>query len=107
MRNPRRLRFICAALVLCLCSGRTTAQTLTATWRQIGLAGQRIKTVGVSPAYPADATLFAGHHFDGELYRSFDGGQTWTTSRPAGAGDMNIVRTVFPPTYRTGGADQT
>src|SRR5262249_51159577 len=76
-------------------------------WAAVGLRGQIVWSVGVAPAWPADPTLFAGTLSNGEVHRSFDGGRTWSTSSPFGTFDITMCQTVLPPTYRTGGTDQT
>jgi photosystem II stability/assembly factor-like uncharacterized protein len=77
------------------------------TWHlsNTGIVGtQLIKSIGVSPNFTTDSTVFLGDH-DGRIYRSVDKGATWSNvytipNSVVGSGDTHVA---VSPGYSTDG----
>ncbi len=81
MRNDhclhRRLSLRLQILVLCLLFGlRLAGPAAAQPWSQLGLADESLETLAVDPTNPL--ILFAGHFSGGGVFRSLNGGSTWT-----------------------------
>jgi photosystem II stability/assembly factor-like uncharacterized protein len=72
------------------------------TWAPTGIGGPPIDSIAVSPAFPADRTVFAGSSYAG-LFKSTDGGTTFAPL-PIVAGDTCVLPVAVSPAYD---ADQT
>jgi photosystem II stability/assembly factor-like uncharacterized protein len=65
-------------------------------WTQVGLRGQALSSVAASPQYDLDRTLFAGG--DGQVWRSSDGGRTWT---PHAVAEGTVVDLAVSPAFES------
>jgi len=71
-------------------------------WNSTGLRGIAVDSIGMSPNFPQDHTLFAGSSLSG-LYKSTNGGASFTSITVA-AGDNGTLPVACSPAYAT---DQT
>jgi photosystem II stability/assembly factor-like uncharacterized protein len=68
-----------------------------ASWQFKGMTGWMIRALDISPEFAVDGEVMAGTFGDG-IYKSVDGGDTWT---PCGATmtDPNVMAVAFSPAY--------
>jgi photosystem II stability/assembly factor-like uncharacterized protein len=82
------------------------------TWRSAGPRGGRVRTLALSPAYEADGVALAGDwRYEGAsiesgrgIYRSSDGGQSWSSASAGVDYGSAIHAYAFSPAYE---ADRT
>jgi photosystem II stability/assembly factor-like uncharacterized protein len=78
------------AAVLFLAAGATVSAS---DWRRAGLEGEIVTAVAVDPA--SSSTVWAGAQFSG-IWKSLDGGATWTRSSAGYTGDITAFLIVDP-----------
>ena len=66
----------------------TPSKAKAGTWTSVGPGGGNIRALVTSPNYAVDQTLFAGT-FGGGVYRSSNGGTSWT---PVNTGLSNLYQ---------------
>jgi hypothetical protein len=71
-------------------------------WDSTGIEGDAVDSIGMSPNYPVDQTVFAGSSISG-LFKSTDGGVTFSPITVV-QGDNGTLPVVCSPAYAT---DQT
>jgi len=87
MRRHIDLQILFVLVLAILLSASAEAQPTSGRWTRVGPEGGVVAALAVAPSQPA--TIYAGLRNDGGVYRSTDGGLSWTF---AGAG---LGRTVF------------
>ena len=104
MGNRMQMRWAKLIIGLALLSGTLYplhAQTPGEDWSRIALLGTNTLSIGISPKYDADGTVFAGTNGSG-LWRSYNQGVNWSQATSSGNASFltsSIAAIAVSPDY--------